>query len=91
MVGLGNTARISVVGNNAWNAYAKEHLEQQFPKIDQYEEICHKTLEALAGEPPAYGTVIQIMRKTIGENVQSVGIVILLAANLFVANLFVAN
>jgi hypothetical protein len=121
-----------MVGNNAWNAYTKEHLEQQFPnlagegylitspdtidyncvawaadseeewwwpdsmaqeywpadvpreetlpaftaarqlpngewtsKIGQYEDIQHKTLDALTGEPPAYGTVLQVMKKAI--------------------------
>jgi len=34
-------------------------------KIGQYEDISHKTLEALVGKPPAYGTVIQIMRKAV--------------------------
>ncbi|MGB3299647.1 MAG: hypothetical protein WBA76_15385 [Phormidesmis sp.] len=32
-------------------------------KIGQYEDIQHKTLDALMGEPPAYGAVIQVMRK----------------------------
>ncbi|MEL6882527.1 MAG: hypothetical protein AAFP09_18535, partial [Cyanobacteria bacterium J06607_10] len=32
-------------------------------KIGQYEDIQHKTLEALTGEAPAYGTVAQIMKK----------------------------
>ncbi|MEL6491252.1 MAG: hypothetical protein AAFV85_09230 [Cyanobacteria bacterium J06634_6] len=32
-------------------------------KIGQYEDIQHKTLEALTGETPAYGTVAQIMKK----------------------------
>jgi len=33
LVELRKTARVSMVGNNAGNAYAKEHLEQQFPKL----------------------------------------------------------
>lgn len=32
-------------------------------KIGQYEDIRHKTLEALTGKSPAYGTIIQVMRK----------------------------
>ena len=36
-------------------------------KIGQYEDIRHKSLEALSGNPPAYGTVIQIMRKPAAE------------------------
>ncbi len=36
-------------------------------KIGQYEDIRHKNLEALSGETPAYGTVIQIMRKSVAE------------------------
>jgi len=33
-----------MVGNNAWNAYAKEHLEKQFPKLatDNYVLILTK-------------------------------------------------
>lgn len=34
-------------------------------KIGQYEDIRHKTLKALSGDSPAYGTVIQIMRKAV--------------------------
>lgn len=34
-------------------------------KISQYEDIRHKTLKALSGDSPAYGTVIQIMRKAV--------------------------
>jgi hypothetical protein len=34
-------------------------------KIGQYEDIQHRTLKALTGNPPAYGTVIQIMRKMV--------------------------
>jgi hypothetical protein len=32
-------------------------------KIGQYEDIQHRTLDALTGEPPAYGEVVQIMKK----------------------------
>jgi hypothetical protein len=47
------------------------HVARQLPhgewtsKIGQYEDIQHKTLDALTGEPPAYGTVLQVMKKAI--------------------------
>jgi hypothetical protein len=50
---------------------APRHVARQLPngewtsKIGQYEDIQHKTLDALTGEPPAYGIVIQVMRKGI--------------------------
>ena len=34
-------------------------------KIGQYEDIQHKTLEALSGDGTAYGTVVQIMKRAI--------------------------
>ncbi|MEO1396223.1 MAG: hypothetical protein AAFV90_25275 [Cyanobacteria bacterium J06634_5] len=37
-------------------------------KIGQYEDIRHKTLEALTGDPPAYGKIIQIMRQAIPKS-----------------------
>lgn len=37
-------------------------------KIGQYEDIRHKNLKALTGDPPAYGTVITIMRKSVAKS-----------------------
>lgn len=34
-------------------------------KIGQYEDIQHKSLKALEGESPAYGKVIQVMKKAV--------------------------
>ena len=34
-------------------------------KIGQYEDIQHRTLEALAGKAPAYGRVVQLMKKQV--------------------------
>ncbi|MGH2412920.1 MAG: DUF7689 domain-containing protein [Microcystaceae cyanobacterium] len=47
------------------------HVARQLPngewtsKIGQYEDIQHQTLNALTGDTPAYGAVVQVMKKEI--------------------------
>ena len=47
------------------------HVARQLPngdwtsKIGQYEDIQHRTLDALTGDAPAYGTIVQLMKKAI--------------------------
>ena len=65
-----NTLKIAIYGdaNNIPRHIARQLATGEWTsKIGQYEDIRHSTLEALTGEFPAYGQVIQIMKKTVAR------------------------
>ena len=47
------------------------HIARQLPngewtsKIGQYEDIQHRNLNLLTGDPPAYGNVVEVMKRAI--------------------------
>ena len=47
------------------------HVARQLPngewtsKIGQYEDIKHRALSSLTGDPPAYGKVVQVMKRAV--------------------------